>query len=334
MSTPGAAPRGAHVHLHELINLRLAAQKLAKAPRRQQRSETAGPWRSQRRGRGIDFEEVRAYQPGDDIRTIDWRVTARTSKPHTRIFREERERPVLLLLDQRRSMFFGSRSCCKSVQAAHLAAFIAWLSLQRGDLVGALIFGDREHSEIRPRNSRHTVLHILREIHRLNRQLHRQQQGRPEALGEALLELRRAARPGTSLFLISDFRGLLEEAQEKRGKIAEPPPQSEDSARAENLRHLHGLAQHCDITALKITDLLEEQLPSSGDYAFTDGVSHLQITAGESARKHFSRQQEKRCQNLRAQFAEFRIPLVDAHTGEAPADTMLQVQAMQRGRTA
>jgi len=333
MSTPGAAPRGAYVELHELIGLRLAAQRLAAAPRVQQRHEAAGPRRSMRRGRGIDFEEVRAYQPGDDIRTIDWRVTARTSKPHTRVFREERERPVLLLVDQRRNMFFGSRSCCKSVQAAHLAALIAWLSLHRGDLIGALVFGDREHSEIRPHRSRHTVLRILQEIHRLNRQLHRHVQGHPQAIGKALLELRRAARPGTTLFLISDFQGLLQEPQEKTGKSILPRA-NEGGGPAENLRHLHGLAQHCEITALRVADLLEEELPGSGDYAFTDGVQHMQISPGEAARKHFSGQQERRREGLRAQLAEFRIPLIETHTGDAPEDTMRLVQAMQRGQAA
>ena len=332
MSTPGAAPRGAYTELLDLIDLRLAAQKLSAAPRKQQRSDSAGPWRAQRRGRGIDFEEVRAYQPGDDIRTIDWRVTARTSKPHTRIFREEREQPVLLLLDQRRSMFFGSCSCCKSVQAAHLAAFIAWVSLQRGDLVGALIFGDREHSEIRPRRSRHTVLRILQEIHRFNRQLNRQTQGRPEALGEALLELRRAARPGTSLLLISDFHGLLSEPAHDAAAAHHSKNKSREQA--ENLRHLHGLAQHCEITALQVTDLLEEKLPGDGDYAFTDGTQHLQLMPDDATRRHFGQRQESRQQDLRTQLAAFRIPLVKVHTGQPPAEAVLQIQSMQRGRAA
>ena len=121
--------RGAYADLNDLIALRFPARQLGLARRNRALNALAGPNKSNFRGRGIDFEEVRSYQPGDDIRTIDWRVTARTGSAHTKLFREERERPVLVVVDQRSEMFFGSSHCCKSVLAAQLASLVAWSAL-------------------------------------------------------------------------------------------------------------------------------------------------------------------------------------------------------------
>ncbi len=110
---------------------------------------------------------MRSYQPGDDIRTIDWRVTARTGSAHTKLFREERERPVLVVVDQRSSMFFGSSHCFKSVLAAQLASLLAWSALHGGDRVGGLVFNEQGHQEVRPRRSRKTVLALLSQISQL-----------------------------------------------------------------------------------------------------------------------------------------------------------------------
>ena len=117
-----APARGAYLELNELIALRFPAKQLKLGRKKRALSNLAGPNKTNFRGRGIDFEEVRRYQPGDDIRTIDWRVTARTGSAHTKLFREERERPVLVVVDQRSSMFFGSSHCFKSVLAGQLAA--------------------------------------------------------------------------------------------------------------------------------------------------------------------------------------------------------------------
>ena len=122
-------PAGAYSDLAQLLRLRFAAQDLKLFAKRPVRSLLTGGERTRFRGRGIDFEEVRLYQPGDDIRTIDWRVTARTQVPHTKIFREERERPVFMVADQRATMFFGSQRCFKSVLCAHICALLGWAAL-------------------------------------------------------------------------------------------------------------------------------------------------------------------------------------------------------------
>ena len=133
--------RGAYTNLRDLIRLRYAAREITELTDKKTANPLAGLLTSNFQGRGIDFSEVRVYQPGDDVRTIDWRVTARTQKAHTKLFQEEKERPVLILTDQSRSMFFGSQVTFKSVQAARLAALIAWTMLNRGDRVGG--FGCR-----------------------------------------------------------------------------------------------------------------------------------------------------------------------------------------------
>ena len=110
----------------------------------------SGGYLSRQKGRGMEFDEARHYLPGDDIRAIDWRVTARTGKTHTKIYREERERPVFILCDLTASMQFGSQLLLKSVQAAHIAALLSWAAAARGDKVGALIFNDGMHRECKP----------------------------------------------------------------------------------------------------------------------------------------------------------------------------------------
>ena len=227
--------RGAYAELTDLIALRFPARQLQLSRRNRALSALTGPNKSNFRGRGIDFEEVRSYQPGDDISTIDWRVTARTGAAHTKLFREERERPVLVVVDQRNNMFFGSSHCFKSVLAAQLASLVAWSALDGGDRVGGLVFNGREHREIRPRRSRRTVLALLSHIADYNRAL--PLAGEPEKTDFAamLANLRRIARPGSSLFLVSDFRGA-----------------ADDHAREQ----LFQLAQHTEITAIACACLL------------------------------------------------------------------------------
>ncbi|MBY0274525.1 DUF58 domain-containing protein, partial [Candidatus Binatia bacterium] len=126
----------------ELVALRSDAARLDASPRGRVRTLHAGAYASAFRGRGMEFDETRAYQPGDDVRAIDWRVTARTGRVHTKLFHEERERPVLLLVDQRMHMRFGTRDAFKSVVAARAAATVAWAARDQGDRVGGLIVTD------------------------------------------------------------------------------------------------------------------------------------------------------------------------------------------------
>ena len=142
-----------YTDVQTLARLRHDAHGFSFLPRQPLSSLLSGRRRSRLRGRGLDFEELRNYRPGDDIRTMDWRVTNRTGRPHVRVYTEERDRPVLLIADQRLGMFFGSRSKMKSVVAAELAALCGWRVLSQGDRVGAILFNDARIEQFRPSRS-------------------------------------------------------------------------------------------------------------------------------------------------------------------------------------
>jgi len=132
--------RGAMLSLQQLLDQRHIAKALELYLQSRSRLGMSGSHISKSKGRGVDFEEHRAYQAGDDIRSIDWRVTARTGRPFTKIFREERERPVIIGVDQSHHMFFGSQVSFKSVVAAEVAAILCWLTVDNGDRVGGVVF--------------------------------------------------------------------------------------------------------------------------------------------------------------------------------------------------
>ncbi len=291
-------PQGAYVALGELIALRLAARQLSLQRRKRALSQLAGPNSTNFRGRGLDFEEVRSYQSGDDIRSIDWRVTARTGDAHIKMFREERERPVLIVVDQRNSMFFGSTHCFKSVLAAHLGGLLAWSALHGGDRVGGLVFTDAAHREIRPKRSRKQVLALLSEIEAHNHALPGAVMDTGSTFADMLANLRRIARPGASIFLVSDFRAA-----------------HTASAREQWFE----LAKHTEITALSCDDPLESELPREGRYTVTNGRQRSQLDTGDRAlRERFSTQFRTQRAALAQHLLRLGIPLLEARTDTAP----------------
>lgn len=230
-------------------------------------SRQGGDYQSPFRGRGMEFDESRLYLPGDDIRNIDWRVTARTGKTHTKLFREERERPVFVWIDLRRAMHFATHGRYKSVLAAELAALVAWSAVHNGDRVGGLIFSDEEHHELKPRRGRAAVLRLINGI--VNDPAWAQsappEHGK-QSLEHALQRLRRVARPGSLIFLISDFRNL-----DARAQIP-----------------LTRLCPHNEVVMLFIYDHLEQALPPPGRYKVSDGGREFLVDTSDNrlARQH------------------------------------------------
>jgi len=215
-----AAPRkaaGVYADLDELIRIQFKARDFSFQPRQPVTSILSGRYASRLRGRGLNFEELRRYLPGDDIRTMDWKVTARTRSPHVRVYTEEKDRGMLLLVDQRQNMFFGTRDKLKSVTAAELAALAAWRALAVGDRVGAIVFNDNELVEIRPQRSRQTVMQILGEVVRQNHALSADStvSPNPGQLNRAIEKARVLAPHDVLVVVVSD--GLGTDAQtEKR----------------------------------------------------------------------------------------------------------------------
>ena len=259
---------GAYSDQQSLIRLRFSAERLKLSQRKQRRAaQLLGSNHSVFKGRGLEFAEVRQYQGGDEIRHIDWRVTARTSVPHTKLFQEEKERPIILCLDQRQSMFFGSRHCFKSVMAANVAALLGWTGLQNNDRVGGLIFNDSEHTEIRPRRSKRSVLHFIQSSIEYNSRLNAKTEVPAASLDTAFEELRRITKPGSTVFICSDFYGF-------------------DAAAVKNL---HQIARHNSVYCLCIRDPLEAELPALGQFAVTNGSDTLRLQSGKKLSEFFNR---------------------------------------------
>lgn len=295
--------QGAYVSLEQLLELRFAAQELQITPKKQSRSHMTGGVRTRFRGRGMEFEEVRHYQAGDDIRSIDWRVTARTQVPHTKLFREERERPVILVLDQRAPMFFGSRHCFKSVLAAQVSALLGWTALHNNDRVGALVFGDSAASDIRPKRSRHTLLSILRATHTLNTQLNSPLPSRDRiGLAQRLSDLRRIAKPGSAMMIISDFHDLDSQCDEQ----------------------LYQLARHGDLTLMNVSDPLEMHLPDNLRLTVSNGQQRRTVdTHNRQFNQIFEQEFSNHVQHLRRLSTQLALPLLHLSTDQAPL-TQLQ----------
>jgi uncharacterized protein (DUF58 family) len=305
---------GPYCELDRLIDERHSGRQLNLLQRNRALSALSGPNKTNFRGRGIDFEEVRGYQPGDDIRTIDWRVTARTGSAHTKIFREERERPVMIVCDQRNPMFFGSRHCFKSVLAAHGAALLAWAALEQGDRIGGLVFNDAGHGEVRPRRSRRSVLAYLNLLQEFNQQLplKEESQDRAQNFKTLLLELRRIIRPGSAIFLVSDFSGALEPSA---------------------MEHLHQLSRHTEITAVHCSDPLESELPMSGRYRVTDGEQHADLFTGDKLlRRTFHDRFSTFLAQLHKAYGELGIPVIELSTEKAALDSLLPYYGDSRRR--
>ncbi|MBF0160771.1 MAG: DUF58 domain-containing protein [Magnetococcales bacterium] len=259
-----------------LLALRTAALGLPMAPDRV-RSGTSGPYLSIFKGRGVEFAESRPYQAGDEVRHMDWRVTARTGKPHTKLFHEDRERTILLWVDLRPSLFFATRGTYKAVLAARCAALVAWGAALQGDRLGGLLFTDRQHWEMAPLRGDHGVLHLIGQLAQIAEST---QAGAPEeeaVLEAALVRLRRVARPGSRIFLFSDFSPLGE-----RDKL-----------------HLAQLARRNDLLLISFYDPLERTLPPPGCYPVRDGQrTFLLESHSASKRRQYQEQFQQRQQAL------------------------------------
>jgi len=246
------------------------------------------------RGRGMEYHESRPYQPGDDIRSIDWRVTARRGQTHTKIYREERERPVLLWLDLSRSMFFGTQVCFKSVLASKLAALLAWSSVQHGDRLGYLVFSEQQHIEFRPTRGKRAALQFIQQLV-AHRAWDMDDDGdvEPRAGLHALKRLRQVTRPGSLLVLLSDFRFLDEDC---RGQLVE-------------------LARHNDIVMIHSFDPFECALPAPGYYRVTDGEHSVEIdTSISDIREQYRVRYDEQQQALRRLCNELGLFQIDIAT--------------------
>ena len=260
-----------------------------------------GAYVSHFRGRGMEFDESRPYQPGDDPRSIDWRVTARSTTAYTKLFREERERPVLVVVDLRSNMHFATRGCFKSVNASRAAALIAWAAHHRGDRLGGLIFGDTSHRELKPRLGRRAALRFVHQLADHKDWTNHGTVAGAEPLTQAMASLRRVARPGSLVVVISDFIGFDRAAQS----------------------YLSSVARHNEVLAVFMNDPIERQLPPPGRYRIVSPTDELSIdTYAAAARRDYEHEFAERSHELEAFCHRYGVHLMPMSTDDDPVSTL------------
>lgn len=233
---------GVNLALKELMYYKAKAQLLELTPKVKIKNILTGQYLAPQKGRGMEFAEVRHYQQGDDIRSIDWRVTARTGQTHTKLFQEEKERPVFIFTDFSSSMLFGSKLLLKSVQAAHISALVAWSACQRGDRIGGIVFNQHSHLELKPSAREKAVLKLCHNLYNNHQHALKLIDERANAnnFSDNLKRLNHLAKPGSLVYLISDFNNL-------------------DDA---SFKQLEILSRHCELIGCQISDPFEHQLPA------------------------------------------------------------------------
>lgn len=296
---------GAYTNLKALLALRFEARGFSFHPRQLMRNPLHGRYAARLRGRGLNFEELRQYQMGDDIRNIDWKVTNRMRKPFVRSYTEEKERASLLLVDQRTSMFFGSQRQMKSVTAAECAALIAWRMISEGDRVGGIVFGDEGLQEYKPHHLQSTLVAFLRGIEKTNQALSLSSPPAttPCQMARALQEAGRLTTHDQLIVLITDLSGWS----------------------AQSYKTATGLAQHNDLVVLHVVDPLEAQLPTQGQMPVSDGVLQMELDASKpKLRTEFARSFETRTKAISQDLAKHGVAVVPISTAQEVAPQLRQ----------
>ncbi|TBZ35076.1 DUF58 domain-containing protein [Rhizobium leguminosarum bv. viciae] len=291
---------GVYVSTDELVALEARARDLSFVQKARSHQQLAGRMQSAMRGRGLIFEELRDYLPGDDIRSIDWRVTARTSRPVVRVYSEEKERPALIIVDQRINMFFGSRRSMKSVTAAEAAMLCAWRILGTGDRVGGFVFGDGGTSEVKPHRSRNAVIAFANRIAEKNKEL-RADAASAAASGQldAVLEtVSNIAHHDHLVVVISDFDGHTERTRDL----------------------LLRLSSRNDVVCILVYDPFLLELPVSGDIVVSGGGPQAELALRTaSVRTSIDAFARKRGRELRAWQHELGLAMLPISAAEETA---------------
>jgi uncharacterized protein (DUF58 family) len=289
--------------LKDLLGMERYAHHFDLLARKQRvKSILGGKHASKLRGRGLDFEEVRQYVKGDDIRNIDWKVTARTREAHTRVFSEEKEKPALILVDQSKSMFFGSQKKTKSVVAAELAALAAFRILKEGDRVGGIVFNDQESDIVFPKRDRRNILRFFENIVKRNHELVSGKTGSFEdLLKNVTAKTQNIVTHDFLILIISDFHRYSPSV----------------------LKSVTMLSQHNDVILAKITDPFERDI---AEVKFVAGDEQTQVSVDgkeKSLRKKFEEGFDADYRDFEAHLKKHRIPIFQIDTVQ-PIDQQIK----------
>ncbi|MGC2028652.1 MAG: DUF58 domain-containing protein [Steroidobacteraceae bacterium] len=272
--------------------------------RRMVNDSLAGEYHSVFKGRGMDFDEVREYSPGDEVRTIDWNVTARAGRPFVKKFTEERELTILLLVDISASGNFGSAILSKRDLAAELASLLAFSAIRNSDKVGLLLYTDRVERYLPPKKGRRHVLRVVRDI------LYHTPEGRGTDTVKALDVANHVLHRRAIVFLISDFQSTGDPA----------------AARAELRRAMRQTNRRHDLIAVQVADPREKELPNVGVLALEDAESGEIIeldTADAAVRRRFNELALDRAKRMVNDFRSEGVDTLELKT-DAPYMAALQ----------
>lgn len=297
--------------LGALIRLQFEARGFSFLPRQPVNSVLYGRHASRVRGRGLNFEELRNYEAGDDIRNVDWKATARTGSPQVRVYNEERDRPVWLLVNQRQCMFFGSQHRTKSVTAAEMVALAAWRVTGLGDRVGAIVYNDQQTQVLRPRNSKQQVMRILKAVVDMNLAMHqnRSTDAVPNQFDAALQALQAEVRHDALICLIGDGSGVSNRSVEAVTR----------------------LNAHNDILMALIYDPMEATLPNAGVLAMKSGHQRVSFDSTDRRlRSAYSDDFKQRLAALKQLSLRHEIPLLQINTIDPVAEQVRSALGHQR----
>jgi uncharacterized protein (DUF58 family) len=301
---------GIEVELAELVALRARALGLATGRPRTSRAASGGLRSSPFRGRGMEYAESRLYAPGDDVRHIDWRVTARSGRVHSKLFQPERERVTAVVVDRSRTMAFGTRQCFKSVQASRLGALLAWLALADGDRLCAAAFGARQ-ALVPPTGGRRGALRLLETLVESGRLP--PATGTDTRLPDTLDRLARLLRPGSHLLLLLD-------------------PRSVD---ADAISAVRRLSAHHDLIAGLLVDPIERQPPPAARYPVAAAGARRVLALDETpAREAWARHFDEQLQQALQGLSRSGVRAQAIGTDDDPLAALRELLRGRRGRAA
>ncbi|MEA3404872.1 MAG: DUF58 domain-containing protein [Pseudomonadota bacterium] len=295
-----------YTSLDELVGARFHVKHRTLGSQQKVMQQVSGGHHSLRKGSGMTFSEVRQYHAGDDIRHIDWRVTARTQKAHTKVFTEEHEKPVVIVAEQTPAMFFGSQVQLKASQALNVAALLGWCTLQQNDLIGGMVFNDHQQTWVASKRQQQTLLSWFNKALVLQHSLNQPGSTNPQYWQQACQQLLKVVKPGSKVFLIGDFLNLSDIAQNQ----------------------LKSLRKHSDITAIHIYDPLEKNLPKLGWLSLTAGwVSDTVLPLNslkKETRQQYNQQYQQAWSQTQQSFREMQIPIIEVSTTDSAAETLIK----------
>lgn len=292
--------------LEQLVAARFHVKHRTLGSQQKVMQHASGGHHTVRKGSGMTFSEVRQYQAGDDIRHIDWRVTARTQKAHTKVFTEEHEKPVVIVAEQTPALFFGSQVQLKASQVLNVAALLGWCTLQQNDLIGGLVFGAQQQAWVAPKRQQQTLLSWFNKALTLQHSLTQPGTANPLYWQQACQQLLKVVKPGSKVFLIGDLLNLNEASQNQ----------------------LKSLRKHSEIIAIHIYDPLEKNLPKLGWLSLTagwlnDSVLPLNSLKRET-RQQYLQQYEQAWSKAQQTFRTMQIPLIELATTDKAVESLIK----------